>query len=233
MLYKKFNSLLRFILFAITVGVALPIVAQAKPEKPEPRDLMRDGIGDWCYDPVGPLTKTQKQDYVDYVITQGRKVQETYGVPGALLAAMSIRESGYGRTRLSILSNNVLSFKMPKNVEWQFDRPTFELWCQPKDDQGNKYLIFGSRAAAFDYVAKVLAQRPDMKYAEITQKYRDAIANGVDGKLAATKWLEGIAKIYATDKEYVPQVLHFADNPMASDSSAANAQSLWELIPPK
>lgn len=216
------------LILAITAAFASPVVAEVKPQ---PADLMREGIGEWCYNPVSHPTETQKRDYVDFAVVQAKRAQEVYGVPGALLAAMSIRESGYGLTRLAILSNNVLSFKKPKNVQWQFGRPTFVLWCQPLTDEGNEYLLFGSKDAAFDYVAKVLAQRADLPYAKITQDYRDAIAGGADRKLAATNWLKAIAPIYAKDSEYVPAVLDYADNPMAPRSTPPKGQSLWELAP--
>jgi hypothetical protein len=103
------------------------------------------------------------------VVESAKRPQAKYGVPGAILAGMAIHESGYGRTRLAILSNNLLSFKLPTNPNWQFGRPSFVLWCQPEGDVGNKYLLFGSKEAAFDYVAKVLADRADLPYAAITQ----------------------------------------------------------------
>lgn len=198
---------------------------------PETADLLRSGTGDWCYNPIAPLTITQKADYVDFAVAEARRQEATYGVPAPILAAMSIRESGYGRTRLALLSNNILSFKRPANPQWQFGRSTFVLWCQPANDRGNQYLMFGSKAAAFDYVAKVLTERHDLPYAAITKAFREKIKAGSDHKQAALAWLSGVASIYAQDKEYVPEVLKYVENPLNPGQPASPGQSLWDRAP--
>jgi hypothetical protein len=197
---------------------------------PQPVDLMRPGRGDWCYAPVGKLTETQKQDFVLGVVESAKRAQAKYGVPGAILAGMAIHESGYGRTRLAILSNNLLSFKLPTNPNWQFGRPSFVLWCQPEGDVGNKYLFFGSKEAAFDYVAKVLTERADMPYAAITKSFRDSLAAGIDPGAAAIEWLKSIASQYAEDGNYVANVLQYVDNPITPGMPASRDQSLWALV---
>ena len=163
-------------------------------------------------------------------MTQARIAQAKYGVPGAVLAAMAIHESGYGRTRLAILANNVLAFKYPNNVQWRFGRPRFELWCQPAWDTPKEYINFGSKEAAFDYVARVLSSRPDLPYAAITKKYKDAIASGTNPKSAAELWLREIAKKYTEGENYVPIVEGYIENPLGLDSPRAE-ESLWARVP--
>ena len=53
-------------------------------------NLMRKGIGEWCYAPVGALTTAIRTSYIDLAVKNATKAQEKYGIPGALLAAMSI-----------------------------------------------------------------------------------------------------------------------------------------------
>ena len=192
---------------------------------------MRPGVGQWCYEAVGQTTISQKQDFVSAVVDGAKRAQATYSVPGPILAAMAIHESGYGRTRLAILSNNLLSFKKPASVAWQFGRPTFVLWCQPAVDRGNEYLLFGSTQAALDYVAKVLATRLDLPYARITEGYRRALAAGMDRKAAGRAWLGAVAASYAGDPNYPRNVMRYLDNPVQPGSGAAPGRSLWDLVP--
>lgn len=196
----------------------------------EPSDLMRPGIGKWCYDPVGPLSQTVRSDYVNFAVEQAKAIQAKYNVPGAIIAGMSIQESGYGRTRLSILSNNVLSFKKPTDVNWVFGRPTFVLWCQPLNDQGNGYLLFGSKAAAFDYVAKVFSERTALPYFAATKDYQAQVAAGVSRQDAGITWLKRIAPTYTADATYVDNILRYAKNPVGT-GVAQPGDSLWLRIP--
>lgn len=197
---------------------------------PEPAELMRPGIGDWCYSPIGKLSPTIKADYVDFIVEQAIAVQKKYNVPGAIIAGMSIQESGYGRTRLAILSNNILSFKKPSDPAWTFDRPTFVLWCQPAYDKGNNYLHFGSKAAAFDYVAKVFAERTALKvYFEATKQYKASIASGSSREQAGIAWLRQISPTYTADADYIDRVLRFVNNPLA-EAQPNPDKSLWYRV---
>ncbi|TBF85690.1 glucosaminidase domain-containing protein [Rhizobium leguminosarum] len=193
-------------------------------------EIFRSGVGEWCYNQVGEITDTLKADYLDFAVAQAKLAQAKYGIPGAVMAAMAIHESGYGRTRLAILANNVLAFKYPSNVHWRFDRPKFDLWCQPDWDTPREYIHFGSKEAAFDYVAKVFASRPDLPYAAITKKYQDAVASGTEPKSAAKLWLREIVKKYTEGKDYVPLVEGYIENPLGMDSPHAE-DTLWARIP--
>lgn len=194
--------------------------------QPELVDLMRPGAGNWCYDPVGELSDTLRADFVEMVVRLAVRAQNEYGLPGTVLAAMAIQESGYGRTRLAILSNNLLSFKYPRVKDWQFGRPSFTLWCQPGYDVGNRYVLFGSKDAAFDYVARVLSQRDDIGYAAVTAEYQRSIKSGVDAQTASLTWLKKIASIYTADENYVSNVTRFINKPLGDKTT----DNLWALI---
>lgn len=215
---------------ALSIALACFWGASSFGEMPTKSELMRQGIGDWCYSPIGTITSVERRDFVNFVVEAGKKAQERYGVPGAIIAAMAIQESGYGRTRLAILSNNLLSFKMPADPAWRFGRSSFVLWCQPAYDKGNKYLHFENREAAFDYVAKVFAERQSLRtYFQATQQYKKSVSLGVDRKEAGVAWLRSIAPTYTEDRSYVDRILSYAANPEQL-ASPHLADSLWERI---
>jgi flagellum-specific peptidoglycan hydrolase FlgJ len=190
---------------------------------------MKIGVGDWCYDPVGPLTDTIRKEFVQFAAASAARAEGRHGVPGPILAAMSIQESGYGRTRLAVLSNNVLSYKRPKDPALSGGRPKFTLWCQPAYDVGRDYIWFGSKDAAFDYVAWSLANRPQYKAA--SDAYKAAIAAGMDRRVAGEAWLKAIAPTYTADTKYVARVLDLAANPLQAPQPQSS-DSLWVAAAP-
>lgn len=207
---------------AALIGVA--VLCSSHPTFATADDLDRPGIGYWCYNRVRTPTRAEKMAFVDEVSRAAVEAERNWGVPAPVLAAMTIVESGFGTTRIAIKSNNILAFKWP-GEQIAAGRSKFVLWCQPKEDEGNVYPAFDTRADAINFVASRL--KLSRHYKAATTAYGRDLENGVSRETAGRKWLRTVAPIYNwKPAEYVAHVGHMAEDPIGDDS-----RSLWSLEP--
>jgi hypothetical protein len=187
-------------------------------------------LDDACYAPTLPLTLPLRNAFIDDIKPLAVKAEGDHGVPAAIIAAMSIKESGYGTTKLALAAHNVLSYKWNSNAG-PVGRAVFKLTCQPAGDAGNTYIVFKDRADSADFVAGMFES--SKYYKQATRDYRDAIANGQNSKSAAIAWLKKIAHSYNpyhTD-QYIADVLKIADDPVNQSGKVDKTRTLWRLAP--
>lgn len=121
------------------------------------------------------------------------KAEAKHGVPASALTALAIVESGYGWTRLALEANNFFAWKSAPSAA--AGRKFFVSKCHSRAGGKNRFVIFASRADAFDFVAAKLASLP--QYADHTKAYHAARKRGDPPDVAAKAWVAGIAKRYS------------------------------------
>ncbi|NVD97754.1 glucosaminidase domain-containing protein [Massilia sp. BJB1822] len=184
---------------------------------------------DWgCYDAQpGHPSDAEKVAFVEEIASLAQAAENRYGVPASALAAMAIVESGYGWTRTAQNANNLFGWKFNSSKS-AGGRKSYTLACQPKEDVNNRYVVFTSRADAFDFVAMKLATLP--AYSRYTKVYQSSRGQASTTAEAAKAWVGGIAGAYnAAPKPYTKTITRFMNNAIAPSDSVSEGSNLYRL----
>jgi Mannosyl-glycoprotein endo-beta-N-acetylglucosaminidase len=210
------------LLFAAKFPLAGEVAAQSLANLPN--------MNDPCYGPTQDLSLDLRRAFVAEISELARKAERDHHVPAAIFAAMSINESGYGTTRLSRDTNNIMSFK------WTSDkgpdgRKIYRLTCQPSEDRENRYVTFESRSVAADFVAQRLEQ--SKYYRAATRKYWADVSACKDRMASGITWFKAIAPAYNPYKTdaYIREVMKAAADPVGLSGKTDPNANLWRLKP--
>ncbi|HEX5063512.1 MAG TPA: glucosaminidase domain-containing protein [Kofleriaceae bacterium] len=154
------------------------------------------------YDPQpGHPTQADRDAFVAQISQYAEEGEQRYGTPAADIIAMACNESGFGWTRIALNANNLFGYKWT-SYAMAGGRGFWTLEDQPADDPGNQYIDFADRRDAVLYVAQRLAT--STRYKPTTDQYSADIANGMDVKSAADRWIYGIASAGYNPYEHYP-----------------------------
>jgi uncharacterized FlgJ-related protein len=174
----------------------------------------------------GHPTAEERAAFIREVSELALNAEKTHGVPASALAALAIAESGYGWTRVAIDANNIFAWKFfPAAAE---GRKSYRPACQSSSGAGHHFMVFRSRADAFEYVAAKLATLD--AYRTHTEAYRAARKRGDAPEVAINAWLAGVAKRYSGEPEaFSKKLLLIMNNPVEPADKISPEQNLYRL----
>jgi flagellum-specific peptidoglycan hydrolase FlgJ len=153
--------------------------------------------------------------------------EKKHGVPASALAAMAIAESGYGWTRVALHANNPFGWKAGPSAVADV-RKAYTPGCQSSRARKVRYIVFASKAEAFDFVAAKLATLD--AYREYTEAYRAAHAGGAQPALNA--WLSGVASRYSSNPaEFTKKIMRIMNNAIDPSNTVSPDYNLYQLSP--
>jgi uncharacterized FlgJ-related protein len=154
------------------------------------------------------------------------KAEKAYGVPASALAALAIAESGYGWTRVAINANNLFAWKFVKAAAE--GRKSYLPACHLRRGINNHFVVFKSRADAFDFVGAKLATLE--VYRPHTEAYRDARKRGEPLEVAVHRWLAGVATRYShKPEEFTTKIQRIMNNPEDPADKLSPDSNLYHL----
>lgn len=146
-------------------------------------------LNDKCYAPTKQATPAEKDEWVKQLALAAQDAEKTSGVPASALVAMSVRESGFGTTRLYLGAANPYGYKW--NASNSEGKPKWVLTCQPKADPGNEYVKFKNYWDATLFLGRKLSNIE--RYKAATNQYVKDRKNGVKVDTAVDRWVSAIA----------------------------------------
>lgn len=181
-----------------------------------------------CYDPApGHPTLEERRSFIRDVSKAAKKAEVDHGVPASAIAAMAIVESGYGWTRIALDARNYFGWKY-YGSKAAGGRASYQLACQPPEDDNNRYVVFNDLDDAVGFVASKLAALP--YYRSDTDAYRSAKSARRDVRFAVDTWVSAISDPYNwKPTEYVTAVRRVMNNPEAPSDILSQAGNLYEL----
>ena len=154
------------------------------------------------------------------------KAEKAHGVPASALAALAIAESGYGWTRIAINANNLFAWKFVKAAAE--GRKSYLPACHLRRGINNHFVVFKSRADAFDFVASKLATLE--VYRRHTEAYREARKRGEALEPAVHGWLSGVATRYShKPEEFSRKIQRIMNNPEDPADKLSPETNLYRL----
>lgn len=160
----------------------------------------------------GHPTREEKMAFIREVSPLAINAEKKHGVPASALVAMAIGESGYGWTRVALEANNPFGWKVGSAAAAE-GRKSYTPGCQSRRRVKVQYLVFKSRADAFEFVASKLASLD--AYREYTEAYKAARARGDPAEPAVKAWLSGIASRYSSKPaEFTKKISRIMNNAM-------------------
>ena len=193
-------------------------------QEPEPGSL----AATWgVYDPQpGHPTLADRDAYVADISQYAQEAETMYGTPAAAITAMASNECGFGFTRIALYANNLFGFKWT-SYEQAGGRGYYVLENQPASDPGNKYIKFADRRDAVLYVAQRLGTTT--RYKPATDRYQSDLANGVDVKPAADRWIAAIAAAgYNPYAHYPTTTINFMNNYRSPSATVSSTYNLYK-----
>lgn len=212
---------------SIVVVVALAGCVVGSGTDPEPGSL----AATWGpYDPQpGHPTVDERDEFVDEISGYAREAEGAYGTPAAAITAMASNECGFGFTKIALNANNLFGFKWTSS-EAAGGRGYYVLADQPADDPNNKYIVFADRRDAVLYVAQRLANTS--RYKPTTDRYKSDLADGVDVRTAANRWIRGIAAAgYNPYASYPTTTINFMNNYRSPSATFSPTYNLYKYSP--
>lgn len=203
----------------LRLGVFIILMALTNPASGE----------DWgCYDPQpGHPTRAEKIEFLKKVGPIATDAESKYGVPAAAISAMTALESGFGFTRIALNASNFFGWKYTSPAA-AGGRQSWTLECQPPDDVNNRYIRFTSIADSIDFVASRLADSE--YYRADTRRYQADRSAGVNVKIAASRWIAGIADPYNwRPSEYIRSVIRIMNSPLDPSDTIDINYNLYNL----
>jgi uncharacterized FlgJ-related protein len=154
------------------------------------------------------------------------KAEKAHGVPASALAAMAIAESGYGWTRVALEANNVFAWKYVTSAAE--GRKSYVAACQRRRGVNDRFVVFRSRADAFDFVAAKLAALE--AYREHTEAYKAARKRGDAPEAALKAWLDGVASRYSQKPEvFTKKITRIMNNATEPADTVSPDHNLYHL----
>jgi hypothetical protein len=154
------------------------------------------------------------------------KAEKKHGVPASALAAIAIAESSYGWTRPALEANNLFAWKAGRAAA-----AAGKLYvppCERRRGARSGFLVFASRAEAFDYVASRLAAMT--LYREHTDAYRAARKRGDSAEAAVDAWLSAIAGRYSSrPQRFAKKIRRIMNDPVVPSDTLSPSTNLYRL----
>lgn len=152
--------------------------------------------------------------------------ERRHGVPAAALVAMAIAESGYGYTRMAIEANNLFAWKTGRAATQA--GKAYVPPCGRRADMQRGFMIFESRAHAFEHVAARLASYGP--YRDYTAAYVAARKRGEPVQAAVDAWLDGIAQRYSSRPEvFAQKIRRIMNDPEGRGDTLSPETNLYRL----
>jgi uncharacterized FlgJ-related protein len=180
-----------------------------------------------CYQTKpGHPTAAERETFVREVSALAVQAEKAHGVPASALAAIAIAESGYGWTRLGLDANNLFAWRfVPADAA---GRKSYVPQCEGRRLGRVRFMVFESRAEAFDFVAARLARLK--AYRKHTEAYKAARRRGDGGEAAAKAWLSGIAVRYSgRPDEFARKIIRIMNNPVDPADAVSPHANLYRL----
>lgn len=175
----------------------------------------------------GHPTAEEKMAFIREVSQLAINTEKKHGVPASALAAMAIGESGYGWTRVALHANNLFGWKVGSAAATE-GRKSYTPACPSRRSVKSQYLVFKSKADAFDFVAAKLATLD--AYREYTEAYKAARARGEGAEPAVKAWLSGIASRYSSKPaEFTKKITRIMNNAMEPADTVSPDYNLRHL----
>jgi len=174
----------------------------------------------------GHPTPTEREAFIREVSLLAVQAEKAHGVPASALAAIAIAESGYGWARLALEANNLFAWRfVPADAA---GRKAYVPECERARLKRNRFMVFASRAEAFDFVAARLARLK--AYRKHTEAYKAARKRGELGERAVNAWLAGIAKRYSgKPDEFSKKIIRIMNNPAEPSDVVSPEANLYRL----
>jgi uncharacterized FlgJ-related protein len=179
-----------------------------------------------CYQTKpGHPTAEEREAFVREVSALAVQAEKAHGVPASALAAIAIAESGYGWTRLALEANNLFAWRfVPADAA---GRKSYTAKCKGRLARA-RFMVFASRAEAFDFVAARLARLK--AYRKHTEAYKAARQRGEASERAVNAWLSGIARRYSgKPDEFSKKIIRIMKNPANPGDVVAPDVTLYRL----
>ena len=174
----------------------------------------------------GHPTPEERSAFIREVSELAVKAEKTHGVPATALAALAIAESGYGWTRVAMNANNLFAWKF---VTAAADgRKSYLPACHLRRGINNRFVMFKSRADAFEFVAQKLATLD--AYRPHTDAYKAARKLGEAAESAVHAWLRGVATHYSQKPdEFSTKLMRIMNNPAEPADKLSPESNLYRL----
>jgi hypothetical protein len=174
----------------------------------------------------GHPTPAEREQFIAEVSDLAVKAERKHGVPASALVAIAIAESGYGWTRLAIEANNLFAWKA--GAAATAAGKAFVPPCERARGARTGFVIFPSRAEAFDFVAGRLAKMGP--YREHTAAYVASRARGVAAETAVDAWVSRIAMRYSGSPEgFTRKIKRIMNNPAEPSQHPSPETNLYRL----
>jgi uncharacterized FlgJ-related protein len=174
----------------------------------------------------GHPTEDERATFIREVSELAVKAEKAHGVPASALAAMAIAESGYGWTRASLSANNIFAWKFV--TSGADGRKSYVAACQRRRGVNDRFIVFRSKADAFDFVAAKLATLD--AYREYTDAYKAARKRGNAAESALHAWLSGIASRYSQKPdEFTKKITRIMNNAREPADTVSPDHNLYHL----
>lgn len=207
-------------------SVSIPVAAMLLVLAASPRETHAAAWGCYGTKPGHP-TADEKAAFIREVSELAIKAEKTHGVPASALAALAIAESGYGWTRLALEANNLFAWKFGSTAAAE-GRQSYKSTCRRGATVKDRYVVFRSRADAFDYVAAKLATLD--AYREYGNAYKAARARGAAVDPAVAVWLSGIARRYSRKPaDFKKKIVRIMNNPVQPSDQLSPEHNLHRL----
>jgi uncharacterized FlgJ-related protein len=174
----------------------------------------------------GHPTAEEREAFVREASELAIKAEKTHRVPASALAALAIAESGYGWTRVALNANNLFAWKFVKAAA--DGRKSYLPACHLRRGINNHFVVFKSRADAFDFVAAKLATLE--AYRQYTVIYNEARNRGETLEGAVHAWLTGVARRYShKPDEFSRKIQRIMNNPLEPGDKLSPEANLYQL----
>jgi len=174
----------------------------------------------------GHPTAEERVSFIREVSELAVKAEKKHGVPASALAAIAIAESSYGWTRPALEANNLFAWKAGRAAA-----AAGKLYvppCERRRGARSGFLVFASRAEAFDYVAARLATIA--AYREHTDAYRAARKRGDSAHAAVDAWLSAIAGRYSSrPRRFAKKIRRIMNDPVVPSDTLSPSTNLYRL----
>jgi uncharacterized FlgJ-related protein len=177
----------------------------------------------------GHPTQGEKRQFIETISGYAKEAEANTGVPASVIAAMAIKESGFGFTRLALNAHNLFGYRFPVHAPAGTQSYTLHN-CFAESGPDKTYARFSSDVEGIEFVAMRLKTLP--RYSPITKRYA-AIPFADRTMTDIHLWLSGIAKAgYAANAdEYVLSLTRIMNNP-EKPSGNVSSNNLYELSLP-
>jgi uncharacterized FlgJ-related protein len=174
----------------------------------------------------GHPTPEERSAFIREASELALAAEKAHGVPASALAALAIAESGYGWTRVAINANNLFAWKYVRAAA--DGRKSYLPACHLRRGINNHFVVFKSRADAFDFVSSKLATLD--AYRQYTDAYNEARKRGDAVDLAVNAWLTGIAAKYSHKPEvFRKKIVRIMNNPAEPADKLSPESNLYQL----